>query len=176
MNKAEIEFWVLAFQERNKQAFDKLYRHFTPRLAHYAKARLSDASQADDVVQNVWERLAKNIHKLDDVQVFESWLYQLLRWQLMDQTKSKHLQRTLEFDEQSMGFQTVNGEQSLQVGIWALSAKLPAKEREVIELHYLYELELTSIALIVGVPTGTVKSRLYRAREQFKQLYLADIS
>ena len=43
-------------------------------------------------------------------------------------------------------------------------ARLPALEREVLTLFYLRELSLTEIAAVVGIPVGTVKSRLFRAR------------
>jgi RNA polymerase sigma-70 factor (ECF subfamily) len=47
-------------------------------------------------------------------------------------------------------------------------ARLPVIEREVLTLFYLRELSLTDVADVLGVPVGTVKSRLFRARQQLR--------
>lgn len=171
MQKAELELLVLAFQERDKRALGLLYKHYTPRLHHYAMARVGQRALADDLVQNVWLRIHKGIAQLRDAQVFESWLYRLLRWQIMDWSKSKQRQEVSEDDALPMLYFDADPE---QLGVFALLPKLEPMEREVIELHYLHDFELRSIALVLDVPEGTVKSRLHRARKQLKEAYLAE--
>ena len=48
-------------------------------------------------------------------------------------------------------------------------ARLPIVEREVLSLFYLQELSLTEVADVLGVPVGTVKSRLFRARQMLRR-------
>lgn len=171
MHKAEIELLVLAFQERDKRAYALLYEHFTPRLRRYALARTGEKTLADDWVQNVWLRIHQGIKQLQDVQVFESWLYRLLRWQIMDWRKSKYRQ---EVDASAITTLVYYDIEPDEHGILAFLSKLEVAEREVIELHYLHDLEVSSIALLLEVPGGTVKSRLHRARHKLKAFYLSE--
>lgn len=166
MTEAELEILVLAVKSGNTRAFSRLYQHYHLPMRKYAVARVNDLMVADDLVQNVWLKISRRVMTLNDVSLFRSWLYKALRWEVIDWAKQSSKEVvTNDFVAQS-------SEDMLPIQTsYALPAlkKLDEKERDTAELFYLNDLSVREISLIVGVPVGTVKSRLHRAREQLKQ-------
>lgn len=166
MTEAELEILVLAVKSGNADAFTRLYQHFNLPMRKYAIARVNDLMVADDLVQNVWLKISKRVVTLNDVSLFRSWLYKALRWEIIDWARqsSKELV-TNDFVEEC------SDDMTPKQTSYALPAlkKLNENERDTAELFYLNDLSVREISLIVGVPVGTVKSRLHRAREQLKQ-------
>ncbi|WP_333609043.1 RNA polymerase sigma factor [Arsukibacterium sp.] len=174
MQQAQLDLLVLALQAGDKRAFAVLYQHYQRDLYRFSVFLLGQPAAAEDLVHNVWLKVSKRIHRLQDPRVFTSWLYRAVRWEVLDYQKQPgQRQQSL---EQQDGLQTtalltacnsepVNQQKDLAKAL----ALLAANERLVLQLHYLHELELTQIALILDVPLGTVKSRLHRARQQMQQ-------
>ncbi len=168
MQQAQIDLLVLAFQQGEKRAYGLLYQYFTPGLRRFAGYRVSSQEVADDLVQNVWLKVAQRVHRLNDVRVFPSWLYRALRWEISDWRKSAANQRHA--GEEVLAEIAVGG-QAEPERIPELLQALRPEEREVVELFYLHEFSLQVIALALELPVGTVKSRLHRARQQLQMFY-----
>lgn len=165
MIEAEIEILVLELQAGRRTALGELYQHFHVSMRKYAVLRVGDAMIAEDLVQNVWLQVAKRVMRLRDVSLFRSWLFKALRWEIIDwQRKATKEVPSLRSPET-----TVSNEGDEASYVLPLLAKLAYEEREMVELYYLNDMSVREISLIVDVPMGTVKSRLYRAREQLKQ-------
>lgn len=172
MLDAQLEILVLAAQSGEANAMASLYRHFFLPMRKYAVLRVSDVMVADDMVQNVWLKVAKRIRILNDVSLFRSWLYKALRWEIVDwQRKTSKEVVTHEFVETAAGHaENVGSGCSVEC-----LKQLASDERDIAELYYISDLSVREISLIVGIPQGTVKSRLSRAREQLRRL-LTDAS
>ncbi|KFZ30557.1 hypothetical protein IDSA_08440 [Pseudidiomarina salinarum] len=168
MQQAQIDLLVLAFQQGEKRAYSLLYQYFTPGLRRFAGYRVSSQAVADDLVQNVWIKVARRVHKLNDVRVFQSWLYRALRWEISDWRKSAAEQRHAGDD--ALADIAADG-QSEPERIPRLLEALKPEEREIVELFYLHEFSLQAISLTLELPLGTVKSRLHRARQQLQTFY-----
>lgn len=166
MIKAELEILVLAVKSGDTRAFSRLYQHYHSPMRKYAVVRVNDLMVANDLVQNVWLKISKRVMKLNDVSLFRSWLYKALRWEIIDWAKQSSKEVvTNEFVEQS------TEDMVPKPTSYALPAQknLDENECDTAELFYLNDLSVREISLIVGVPVGTVKSRLHRAREKLKQ-------
>lgn len=166
MTNADIELLVVELQFGNKAALGKLYTHFHVAMRKYAVLRVKDSMVADDLVQNVWTKVAKRVTKLNDVSLFKSWLYKALRWEIIDwyRTSSNEVLHDSQMPEKAIELVYSDPLSPLK---YLLS--LPANERDVAELFYLNDLNIKEISLVAGIPLGTVKSRLHRARALLKQ-------
>lgn len=168
MTKAQLDLLVLAWQDGRSEAFVLLYQFYQPKLKLFAGYLLGNPAVAEDLVQNVWLKLSQRIQRLDDPRVFGSWLYKAVRWQVLDWQKSASQRHDVALDDNtaSMLFYTPpQGEDELYQAVGTLASA----EQQVVLLHYFHQCELTEVALILNLPLGTVKSRLYRARQQIKQ-------
>lgn len=167
MQQAQLDLLVLAMQAGDKRAFSLLYQHYHRDLRRFAAYLLHNPAAAEDLVQNVWLKVSQRINRLQDPQVFTSWLYRAVRWQVLDYQKQAAQHKHQSIDD-SGGFTEPEPDSGSSDLIRAM-ALLKDNERLVLQLHYLHELELVQIALILDIPIGTVKSRLHRARKQLQQ-------
>lgn len=173
MQQAQLDLLVLAMQDGDKRAFTLLYQHYHRDLRRFAAYLLENPAAAEDLVQNVWLKVSRRITRLNDPAVFTSWLYRAVRWEVLDYQKqaANCKQQAVDVDALAAQVSPANSQQRADDSsdLSKALALLAADERLVLQLHYLHELELSQIALIVDIPLGTVKSRLHRARQQLYQ-------
>ena len=172
MQQAQLDLLVLAMQAGEKRAFGLLYQHYHRDLRRFAAYLLANPALAEDLVQNVWLKVSQRIGRLNDPAVFTSWLYRAVRWEVLDYQKQVTSRKQQSMDDAEPisdpgpdYAQQHDDKSDLSKALMSLAAD----ERLVLQLHYLHELELSQIALIVDIPLGTVKSRLHRARQQLQQ-------
>ncbi len=180
MIQAEIDLMVITAQQGNSKAFGVLYRHYLSPLVGFAHKLSGDSEIANDAVQDAWVKAAKNIRQLNDPRTFKSWIYRLVRWKTLDLLRSanKRNQRLEVFDETSIADNQPSEKSEQNVANYDLSVvdfidSLPKVEKEMIHLFYIEDFRVAEIAAILNIPTGTVKSRLNRARNILKQKYLS---
>jgi RNA polymerase sigma-70 factor (ECF subfamily) len=147
-----------------EQAFGELYHACYRRLVAQAYAYTTDLAEAQDVVQEAFARALARPGGLADVDSPEAWLRTVAvnvvrrRWRrrkLLDTIllRDRPLTRTV---EAAPGPERTDLRDAL--------AALPEAFRRVVVLHYFADLPVEEIASLLDVPTGTVKSRLSRAR------------
>ena len=159
---------MIRCQLGESEAWEDLVKLWHPRLFRFV-SRMVGTAQVDDLVQNIWVRLIRSLGSLGDPASGGAWMYQVARNTVMDRLRSQYRQPShsplpdVSFES---GDQDVV-EEFEQVELY-LSNLHPA-EREVTVLFYLEERPVEEIAKVCGIPHGTVKSRLYRARKQMRE-------
>lgn len=144
-----------------------------PRLRRYARALTGDRSRADDLVQDTLERALAKLDLWQPGSDLRAWLFTLMHNLFVNQIRGRRLaETTLEdaLDEPANGGQL---EALAALDIHDALARLPSEQREVLLLVGLEQFGYAEAAQVLGVPTGTVMSRLSRARERMRQM-LAD--
>lgn len=144
-----------------------------PRLRRYARALTGDRSRADDLVQDTLERALAKLDLWQPGSDLRAWLFTLMHNLFVNQIRGRRLAETTLEDALD---EPVNGGQLEALAardIHDALARLPFEQREVLLLVGLEQFGYAEAALVLGVPTGTVMSRLSRARERMRQM-LAD--
>lgn len=166
MHQAEQDLLVLAAQNGNQRAFSLICQHYHKLLLRYAYNICSDKEIAQDATQEAWIKFSRNIHKLNDPRALRTWLYRLVRWcsiDLMREAERYHA-NIRELDDEDYGDkheEISDKNEALRLAI----KRLPIVEKQIIHLFYLDGLKINEIAAVLGIPVGTVKSRLNRARK-----------
>lgn len=150
--------------------YTEIIQHI-PRLRRYARALTGDASRADDLVQDTLERALVKLALWRPEGDLRAWLFTLMHNLFVNQVRAANSRPVQDLDE---GFDVaVEGEQMQALNVRdigrALQA-LPEEQRAVILLVGLEQFGYAEAARILGVPVGTVMSRLSRARERLRQL------
>jgi len=145
-----------------------------PRLRRYARALTRDASQADDLVQDTLERALLKLDLWRPGSDLRAWLFTLMHNLFVNRVRAGRLQET-ELDE-ARDIPVSGGQMEALAlrDIHTALGRLPAEQREVILLVGLEQFGYAEAARILGVPVGTVMSRLSRGRERLRQLLTSE--
>ena len=145
-----------------------------PHLRRFARSLCGDASLADDLVQDCIERALKKSHLYDATKPLRAWLYAVLRnihvsnWRSnVKHTSSKNIDDLQDGEGATRPEQEDNFSTSV---ITEALDKLPVQQREVLVLISLEEVSYKQASEIIGVPIGTIMSRLSRARSLLKDI------
>ncbi|MFT3986320.1 sigma-70 family RNA polymerase sigma factor [Aestuariivirga sp.] len=145
-----------------------------PHLRRFARALAGDAALADDLVQDCIERAIVKGHLYDPARPLRAWLYAVLRNLFI--SGLRHQSRSMvvkTVDDLADGEGAVAPEQEHRLSASLVAEaleRLPAQHREVIVLVGLEEMSYRDAAEIIGVPVGTIMSRLARARSALRQI------
>ena len=141
-----------------------------PRLRRYARALTGDVARADDLVQDTLERALAKLDLLQPGSDLRAWLFTLMHNLFVNQLRTRRPQDTA-FDE-APEIPVSGGQMEALAArdVHAALARLPEEQREVILLVGLEQFAYAEAAQVLGVPVGTVMSRLARARERMRQM------
>ena len=143
-----------------------------PRLRRYARALTGDRVFADDLVQDTLERAWGKLHLWRRGSDLRAWLFTVMHNVYVNQLRTRAAHPAVSLDESELNLldraaQTDRLEiRDLDVAI----RKLPDEQREVLLLVALEQLSYEETARALGIPIGTVMSRLSRARERLRRL------
>ena len=138
-------------------------RYQRPLLALLERA-LDRSPDVEDVFQDVWMRVVRSAHRYDPTQRFNSWLF-AIAWNLVKDRWAKRV-ATEEVDLAGLASQERTPEDWAVLGdraerVRELVAKLPERLAQAILLRYFEELSEKDVAERLGIPLGTVKSRIH---------------
>lgn len=168
LNDEHETMLVIRCQLGETEAWEDLVKLWHPRLYQFV-SRMVGTAQVDDLVQNIWVRLIRSLGCLGDPASGRAWMYQVARNSVMDRLRSQYRQPThAPLPDVSIEPDDQNNLEEIELVEMYLSNLHPV-EREVTVLFYLEERPVEEIARVCGIPQGTVKSRLYRARKRIRE-------
>jgi len=143
-----------------------------PRLRRYARALTGDTARADDLVQDTLERAWGRWHLWRRGSDLRAWLFAIMHNLFVNQVRDRRRPDTLSLDEHQMDWpQRAAQEDGLAVrDIAAALEQLPAEQREAVLLVGLEDLSYAQAAEVMGIPVGTLMSRLARGRERLRMM------
>src|SRR5579885_1692691 len=153
--------------------FTRMLEAEIPRLRRYARALTRDVTRADDLVQSCLTRAVAKQHLWQPGTDLRAWLFTILHNQHVNDVRRSVREGINIAVEEMAPVLTVpsNAYATLQLrDLEAAIAKLPQEQRQVILLVGLEGMRYEEVALILGVPVGTVRSRLSRGRDQLRRL------
>jgi RNA polymerase sigma-70 factor (ECF subfamily) len=165
--KASESLLVLSAQKGNRAAFEHLFSVYHKPLLGFAMKLANDPEVAQDAAQETWLYIAKSLYKLKEPRAFKTWLFKSLRWRLVDiqrkQKKTEELHEDLFVDDSAEQLDSeIDSGRLLYEGLTDL-------DRQCLHLFYLEQMKIVEVATVLNVPAGTIKSRLFRARNRIKQ-------
>ena len=180
MDDSEVVGVFLTGEER---AFQELVERYQTRLLNFVYRTIGDREKAEDLVQEVFIRVYRHLHRFDRTKKFSTWIYtiasNLAKNELRNrsrnplvlfQTIRKNWQdddRPLQFEDTTARPDDLYRKRHLRELVEESVARLPEHHRQVFVLRELEGKSYEEIAEITSCNLGTVKSRLNRARTSF---------
>lgn len=174
----------------SERAFSALYRRWTPRLKAFLGRRYGFSEEAaEELVQDTWSRVHRHAHRYDPDRKFSTWLYAITsnlgKNELRNRDRNPQVTFTRlnqnrdpegedrriqwESEEDWSSPETSTENRQLMREIKSVIESLGPTHRIPMRLYHLEGLSYQEIADQMGIALGTVKSRLNRARKQFKE-------
>jgi RNA polymerase sigma-70 factor (ECF subfamily) len=147
-----------------------------PRLRRYARALTGERSAADDLVQDTLERAWTKLHLWRTGSDLRAWLFTIMHNVHVNQVRSRASAATLPLDD-DVPEAPVRATQADMLEVRDIDSalgRLPVEQREVLLLVALEHMSYQQSAETLGIPIGTVMSRLARGRERLRIMLEGD--
>ncbi len=171
------ELMLVRYRRGDASALDELVKHWEGRLFYYIMRLVSNEDDGWDALQDTWFALIGSIHKLREARDLVPWLYKTARHKAMDRLRERYKHRTVSVEEEEIagveeGVETFAFEDADQVH--RALGRISVAHREALTLFFLEDLSVAEIAEVLGIATGTVKSRLHFARKALRAIIEAE--
>ena len=167
------EFLAASARSGDRKSFDQLAERWHGKLYAHACRLTGDRELARDVVQEGWSDIAKGLSRLNDTAAFPAWAYRIVTRRAADTIRTA--QRTRRLTEAYAAEPKVQSEGSESIETHTdgmplrnAMAALPPEQRAAVALFYSEDFSVAEIAAALGVPAGTVKTRLMHARRKLR--------
>jgi len=167
LSHIENQLLVIAAQNGNAAALDKLVSLWQKKLWQYVFGLTGDVHASWDVTQQCWLEIIRGLRKLRDPRNFKAWAYRIATNRSIDWLKKRNKDRHVNLES----IEVDRNQRDEDSQVRDLVQKLKGDSRVILSLHYFEQLSVSEIGIALNIPPGTVKSRLFTAREELKQLW-----
>ena len=157
--------FVRAAQRGSASGIEALFRLHWPRAHRAAYLVVHDAAAAEDIAQEAFLAAVRNLDRFDRRRPFGPWLHRIVVNRAIDWTRARQLRGEAEL----LDVVGTPEPGSLDDSLLAALAALPPDHRAVIVLRHLLEYTPGEIAELLGLPRGTVNSRLRRGLDSLRE-------
>jgi len=171
--KNEEQQLVSRFKAGDKSALNELVKIWHQSFCKKAFWIIKDKNLSKDVAQESWQVIIDKISDLKDNSSFGAWAMRIVYTKSFDALRKQNSERlkNLNFKKESNIYESNYSENTDLTDLMHSSIKqLSQSKQEVLKLFYIEEYSLKEIAQILKISEGTVKSRLFHAREKLKTI------
>jgi RNA polymerase sigma-70 factor, ECF subfamily len=159
-----------------REAFELVLERYKDKVFRLACGVLRNESQAEDMTQDVFLKIWKALPGYHGAASVSTWIYTIARNTCF--TELKRRRPTLSLDEPDLGealekepgLHVTSPPEGAEMDVDTMLAELPEKYRRVITLFYLEQKSYEEVAAMLGIPMGTVKTFLHRAKKELLKI------
>jgi len=189
---AQEAVFVSRLQANEDAAYDELVRVYHASIFHVAYRMLGDSNDAADSVQEIFLKVFRNVQRFRGESSLKTWIYRIAFSEILNRLrwwKRRFRSSTVSLDDQQDGrgpyihrasatpsplqvLESKEREKAIQLAL----TKLSSEHRSIVILRDIEGFSYAEIADVLGISTGTVKSRLARARMDMKKALARHLS
>ena len=166
--------WIRGAQQGSVTDLERLFREHWPRAFRAARLITGDAAAAEDIAQESFLAAVRNLDRFDRRRPFGPWLHRIVVNRAIDWARARALRRELaaEYEPAAEGRERSENARVLAEAL----VDLQPEHRAVIVLRYLLDYTPGEIAWLLGLPRGTVNSRLRRGLDRLGDALREELS
>ncbi|MDK2769684.1 MAG: sigma-70 family RNA polymerase sigma factor [Sphingomonas sp.] len=173
LDERTTDAWlVVAAQAGDRRAIDRLVARWHRRLVAHGWRLTGDRAMAEEAVQAAWIDIVRGIAALRDERAFPAWAYRIVTRKTAAAIGARVAIRAIESAlEDDLPPAPPSPEDAVDgTALRRAVAALPHGHRAAVALHYFEGLSIAETAVALGIPAGTVKTRLLHARARLKTM------
>jgi RNA polymerase sigma-70 factor (ECF subfamily) len=159
-------------------AFELLLERFRDKVFRLSFSMMQNETLAEDTTQDVLVKIWKGLPGYHGGASLSTWIYTITRNTCLTELKRRALRPTVSLQSPEMeaaaedlsSLQSADAEPGAEMDVQTLLAELPERDRRVIALFYLEQKSYEEVAAMLGLPLGTLKTLLFRARKELLRL------
>ena len=170
------ELLVIRSQSGDERALRKLISIWHQRFLKHACYLTRNTEAARDVTQDAWLEIIRTLSRLNEPAAFRGWAFRIVSNKAVDWIRRRQKQRSLleqlESPEPAWDSTTPNEsiDGSMRRTVRHAIRRLPLESQHLLSMKYVDAMSIREIGVALGIPPGTVKSRLHKIRHQLKEL------
>ena len=149
--------------------FEELLHQHISSAETYVKYKVSSKEDAEDILQETYVRAFRSFNSLKSEESFKPWLISIARNKVNDYYRKKAEILEIPYDDEVIHEVSLN--RTVRSSVSDTLEKLDDNDRKILYLYYWHDLPQKDIAEKLGIPVGTVKSRIFKARKRFEEEY-----
>jgi RNA polymerase sigma-70 factor, ECF subfamily len=167
---------LAAAQSGDLPSFEKLVRSYTPAVYAHAYRFFGNHATAEDACQEVWIKVFRSIGAFDGRSAFSTWLFRVTRNVCLDlMRRGRRMAAPIDpVALQGIALDDTAADASTAVDLEAAMRALSPEDRDAFDAVALFGLTYADAGAALGVPAGTVKSRVFRARRSLVTILRLD--
>lgn len=176
MNKRQNpsdRFLIQQYLEGDTSVLTTLVKRYHKIFCEKAYWVTRDKEIAKDIAQESWIIIINKLHTLQNLDGFKSWANRIIYTKAIDALKLRNKEgkntetaRNIESNPQAEN----DHRRLIRIALVNAIRKLPKQKQDIIRLFYTEEYSIAEISTFLKIPVGTVKSRLFKAREKLKSI------
>lgn len=168
-----------------EEGFEELVRRYQRPISAYVYRMVGDYDAALDLTQEVFIKVYGSLARYKPEYKFSTWIYKIAHNSAVDHlrrhsTREQSLMKDFEGEQREISIEShrpspeqESEREERRAEIEAVVRQLPSSYRELIVLRHSHDMSYDEIAEVTGLPLGTVKNRLFRARDAMRQEFTA---
>ena len=172
LDRVYLKLLAVRCQVGDGAAFTELVSLLQPRLRAFLGKLLADSHRVDDLAQDVWLDVFRDLKRLSDPGAFLPWIYRIARNRAFRVLRAR-VHPTFSIDETREIAQVTAEPQFTPDDARAVHSALDQlipEHREVLLLRFIENMSYDDIAAVVGCPIGTVRSRIHNAKLHLRRI------
>lgn len=163
---------------RYAEAFELVLDRYQDKVFRLAFSMMRNETQAEDATQDVFVRIWKGLPGYNAGASLSTWIYTITRNTCLTELKKRSTRPTVSLHEPDLeavadripALQSADPEPGREMDVAAMLSELPENYRRVITLFYLEQKSYADVAAMLGLPLGTVKTLLFRAKKELLRI------
>lgn len=164
---------VVEYQKGNKKAIAVLVKRWHLRFCEFAFWYVKDADVAKDIAQESWSVIINKLETLQEPKKFKSWAISIVNRKAIDWIRAKNREenKLKKYSEENPSIlieESIDSQDGIKLALLNTIKTLSSEQQIVLKLFYTQDYTLKEISEILNISVGTIKSRLFHAREKLK--------
>jgi RNA polymerase sigma-70 factor (ECF subfamily) len=168
------ELLAIQYRRGDSEAMDELVLIWQDPLYYYVRRLIPDDEEALDVMQDVWLRVLRRFRQLRNPAAFPAWLFQVARSVAYGRVRKSRREEARVLDHLPSPEEEADDHDPLAIftaeRVHHALTKVSVAHRDCLTLRFIEGFSLAEVSQIVGVPVGTVKSRLHHAKKALRRV------